>query len=275
MATFHIYVDESGKLAMPQTDWTCLCGYVGHVTEWNRVSQEWANCRMKWQVPPIHMARIMNPTKKNDSWKTVYDSWGSNWDSKRDAMLDDFADIIRFSSVACIGAIVDANAYRKVKADPTCILTPDDSNVYAFHNVIMRGIEKIEVVDRFSPVSIVVDDDPQNISNYYQLLQNLREHPDARFTKVKERIQGICFCEDSHYPGLQAADMVAYESRKCIRESAKDAKVEPSLLLAKLTFGGMHVPQVWSADAIHTVASNTYKIVNGLMEPRDHGKAKV
>src|SRR5208282_6567447 len=69
MAHFHIYGDDSGKLA--KDDYTSFCGYVGHISEWQRFSLEWNNCRLRWEVPPLHMARVMFPDRKDDAWKEI------------------------------------------------------------------------------------------------------------------------------------------------------------------------------------------------------------
>jgi hypothetical protein len=55
MATFYIYVDDSGKFDNERCEYTSLCGYLAHVLEWGRVLQEWRNCLLRFQVPYIHM----------------------------------------------------------------------------------------------------------------------------------------------------------------------------------------------------------------------------
>ncbi len=109
MAVFHIYGDESGKLH--QSDYPSFCGYVGHVSAWQGVAALWNNLRLKWQVPPIHMARIMSPNNKNDEWTKVKEDWAGSWEAKRDMMLLQFSEIVREAPVVCVGAIVDAKAF--------------------------------------------------------------------------------------------------------------------------------------------------------------------
>ncbi len=172
MAYFQIYVDESGKLS-GKSDCTSLCGYVGHSQEWERVGMEWTACRLKYGVPSVHMSRIANPDSKDDKWKEIKDKWRDTWESRRDRMLDEFATIIQRASIACVGAVIDANAYGRIRTEQGCTLPQKDSNVFAFHHTIMRGLEKIETVDKFSPVSIVVDDDQENAFGYYELLERV------------------------------------------------------------------------------------------------------
>src|SRR6202040_3582794 len=97
MAVFHIYGDESGK--GHQGDYTSFCGYVAHISLWQQFAAAWNNCRFKWQVPPMHMARIMSPDRKDDAWKKVKDDWGDSWETKRKIMLRDFSELVRDSGI--------------------------------------------------------------------------------------------------------------------------------------------------------------------------------
>ena len=260
VAVYSIYLDESGKLAS-SADYTSFCGFVAHVTEWERLALEWNNCRITWQAPPIHMARIMFPDRKDDAWKGFKDKHGKNWDAARDAMLGDFAAIVRQSHLACVGAVVDANAFRALK-DSDFKRTARDPLYFSFHTAIMRGIEKTEVVDKHSPVSVVVDDDAQFAVFCYNTLNQLKQNPDSRFDKVRERVHEISFGNDASYPGLQAADMVAYESRKLIVDRmASGNKPKPSDLFRMLTKSGLHQPRLYTAEILKQLESGTLKML--------------
>jgi hypothetical protein len=204
----------------------------------------------------------MAPDKKDDGWKRKKEEWGTLWESKRDQMLIEFATIIQRASVACVGAVVDAVAYRKIKKESGCILHHADSNVFAFHHLIMRSFEKIETVDRFSPVAVVVDDDPENAKAYYQALTDLRTHWHEQFKKVNERLSAISFGNDASYPGLQAADMIAFVSRKLRTDNVeRDEQLDemPYSLYPSLTTGGLHCPKVYTEDILYTVARGTFQ----------------
>jgi hypothetical protein len=111
LAVFHIYVDESGKLAS-KDDYTCLSGFLGHETQWDYFSEMWKACRLKWGIPPLHMSRVVSPTRKQDEWTRIYESWGTNWIPMRDDMLVQFASIIDQAGLVALGTIVDAKKYR-------------------------------------------------------------------------------------------------------------------------------------------------------------------
>ncbi len=120
MALFHIYVDESGKLQQ-NIDYTSLCGYLASGSDWETFTENWNRCRLRWDVPPLHMAKIMkkpglDKAYKCDAWDDVRIKWGPVWEDTRNEMLKEFASIISALPLVAIGAVVDAVAYRELKA---------------------------------------------------------------------------------------------------------------------------------------------------------------
>jgi hypothetical protein len=80
---------------------------------------------------------------------------------------------------------------------------------------------------------LILDDDEATAMGCYQLLSKLKKHPEA--PTVRNRVSSICFVDDSQYPGVQAADMVTYESRKFMVDRIANSNVEPSELWKTLT----------------------------------------
>lgn len=251
MAVFKIYADDSGKFDNLKCDYTSLCGYVGHASEWARFSLEWDNCRFRWGVPPVHMSPIMHP-ERDTEWLRIKDDWGKDWEARRDLMLGDFAATVRSAQIVCIGAVVDA-AYFRSLPDSQFKQGAKDSLFLAFHDLVMRGIEKTEIVDPYSSISLVIDDDRSSAMRCYEMLDMLKQ----TFPKVRERIHGICFVNDKSYPGIQAADMIAYESRRLMVERIKDPNVVPSELFSSLTLLLIHQPKLYTPavlDILQTAA---------------------
>jgi hypothetical protein len=236
MAVFHIYGDASGKLS--NSAYTSFCGYVAHVSEWAHVTPEWENCRFKWQVPPLHMSAITHPDE-DAGWGRIKTQWGNQWEDKKNAMLEDFAGIIKGADIVCVGAVVDAAHFKKLAFTDTDFAKLFKDTMYlALHKLVTQGIEKTEVVDKHSLISLVLDDDPEYSMMCYGLLQTMKRVD----PKVKERVRGIAFVNDASFPGVQAADMIAYESRRLMVDEMKDPKTQPSELLKSLTLGLTHQP---------------------------------
>jgi hypothetical protein len=268
VAFFHVFADESGKLS-GKTDYTALCGFVGHSLEWQRVSFEWDKSRLRLGVPPIHMAQIMSQNPKPE-WAKMQAEWGTRWTTLRDAMLQEFASIIASSGVVAVGTVVDANAYRNIQSDAAVRLPVDDSNVFVFQELIMGAIERIESIDQNSLLSLIVDDDQESAWSYYQMLSLLKVNPNPMFDKVRRRVHGICFGNDSSYPGLQAADMIAYESRRLMVDRIKTPNIPPSQLYRLLTHNGINQTKLYDGDQLRKVATESAKII-GALQP-DHTK---
>jgi hypothetical protein len=121
----------------------------------------------------------------------------------------------------------------------------------AFHMFVMRGIDATEVIDKKSNIAIVIDDDKDFAIACYKQLEGLKSlaSQGASFARVKDRVHAISFVNDNSYPGVQAADMVAYESRQVMVESGGDRSTA-SQLYDDLTFGRMHQPKFYTAKIL-------------------------
>jgi hypothetical protein len=279
---FALYLDESGKT--DKGEFTSLCGYVGTIEEWSRFNTDWDNLRFKWQVPPIHMSRVMYPANKEDEWKRKWESIPNDiWDDWRHKMLDEFAQLIQLGNSLCVGSVVDAVTYRTLKATTDdFVLSNEDSNVFALHNAIMSALDKIEVVDKNPSVSVILDDDQGTALQYYESLRNLRSLIDdprtpadlmPRFERIKRCVHGIAFCNDAYFPPLQAADMISYVARRFKVEQKIGQDVEPSAMYALLTRGGLSQPQYYPAAILEKLARNV--AAKNRQEAQDDGATKL
>ena len=238
VAYYRITADESGKLNS-KAEYTSFCGYVGLSAEWNRFEMEWLSCLFKWQVPPIHMAKIYRP-EGDKEWAAVRDKWGARWEHDRVKMLEEFGMIIHNSQLITVGGVVDAEHFRSM---------PDSLYKRAVKNPMFLSEQTLIMESightRFAPqtMSLVIDDDREFAMECYEWLGILKD----TFPEVKERMVGICFGNDKAYPGLQAADMIAYEARKLMVESKANPDAEPSLLFGLLTHAGRTQPKLINA----------------------------
>ena len=240
MAYFFLYVDESGKLG--NSDCTSLCGYLTHVAEWERLSQEWNNLRLAWDVPTIHMRRILYPDQ-DPEWSKVKTAWGKVWDVKRDAMLAEFAGLIERSHAVCVGAVMDAadfasrsQVFRDHWQNPLYI---------SFYHVFMNALDKLGRLSEDTHLSIVMDEDREYAMKCYDVLDSVR----IAFPRVQKRVDSICFGDDKAFPALQMADMIAYEARRLMRLQKQNPEAKPSELFISLTRRMVHQPQTYDAKA--------------------------
>lgn len=267
---FAIYLDESGKVH--KGDFTSLCGYLSVQDEWAQFTDKWDRLRIKWNIPPIHMAKIMradDPNTTKGEWKEKYDEWKDIWRDWRDRMLEEFASLVFHANVACVGSVVDSEAYRRVKLEPDCFFVDQDSNVFALQMAITMALERIQKIDPRPSVQLVIDDDKEHAIDYYRRLNNLRQMlefknlPDSmkpRFQGMRDFIHGISFYNDRYHPPLQAADMISYVSRDFkVRE--KRSLEQSESLYGLLTHSGLNQPKFYPEDRLFRIARSTRQTI--------------
>jgi hypothetical protein len=82
--------------------------------------------------------------------------------------------------------------------------------------------------------------------------------------KVRERIVGISFGNDRAYPGLQAADMIAYESRKTMVSRLAAPDERPSNLYHWLSHGGVNQTKLLDAELLRKMAEECSRRMDAL-----------
>ena len=272
---FALFLDESGKVH--QKDCAAFCGYVATTNEWADFGNRWANLQMRWGTPAIHMSRIMAPadSTKTDEWAALRKNLGDEWVSWRDRVVDEFCGLIMDSSIASVGSVIDTSAYRRLRdADPEDYLIGHaDCNVYLLQHVLMKALDLIERFDQTGMVSVNIDDDEENAFEYYRSYWNLQRMINTpnlpaelrpRFERITRRVAQLAFSKDVFHPGLQAADVLAYVSRKFKTEPLEDEKERFANLLALLTRGGTHPIQDYLEPQLTAVAGNTAKSIGRL-----------
>lgn len=264
---YSLFLDESGK--SHQQEFTALCGYIASIDEWARFDFEWKNRLLKWGIPAIHMSRVMaNDIEDKDEWSKLRKLRGNGWSEWRDHVLSEFAGFVANSNIACVGGVVDASAYRKIaREEPEDFLLANaDSNVFLLQNALMFALDKVDLIDKGGYVTINIDDDREHAIEYYNAYWNLKtlldnpclpEEMRFRFARITDRVDMIAFCNDRYHPAIQAADMIAYVSRRYKVNESKGADDSASDLYSLLTRGGVHQPKWYSEETLYKLAGNT------------------
>jgi hypothetical protein len=124
-------------------------------------------------------------------------------------------------------------------------------------------------------VSVNIDDDEENAFEYYKSywnLQRMTNNPNLpaelkpRFDRIARRVAQIAFSKDVFHPGLQAADILAYVSRRFKTEPPGDERERFEKLFVSLTRGGTHPIQDYLEPQLRAVAGNTAKSLGRLRD---------
>jgi hypothetical protein len=130
----------------------------------------------------------------------------------------------------------------------------------------MAALDIVERVDKTGMLTVCIDDDQEQAFNYYKSYWNLQTMinapniPDelkSRFERIPRRVDQVAFCKDTFHPALQAADILAYVSRRFKTEQMGGEEARFSDLYARLTRGGTHLIQDYRNKLIQRVAGNT------------------
>lgn len=178
-------------------------------------------------------------------------------------MLGAFANMIRTSNIVCVGAVVDAAAYRRIREEIKDGLYYKDSNLFVLQHTIMKALDRIEKVDERPSVAIVLDHDAENAVNQYNYLENLKamgNNPATppqfkdRFARITRSVHSLSFANDKYYRGLQAADMIAYEARGLKVSQVADPATETTDHYALLTGYLNAQPSMFSEEYLYRIA---------------------
>lgn len=211
MAQVYIYGDESGKFH--NSDVVSMCGYVGQRDDWQRLSQMWAQRRQNRMLPPIHMSQMFSPQPKH-AWKQFRKKYSEEeWANARRGILNEFSGLISSGNIYAVGAVVDAKHFRSMPNSEFKDFYHDPVFL-GFYALLFSAVKRISNVDRLGSIGFIVDDDCETAPEFYQRLTQLRAMPHEICREVSERVDAITFARDEAYPGVQAADMLAYEARR-------------------------------------------------------------
>lgn len=238
MAAVQFHCDESGKFH--SSSYISFCGFLGNGDQWGTFLQAWRAARILHHTPPIHVSAMLHPSEKN-GWLPLSQKFGDDWPKKCQELLDEFSGIIREQKLLCVGAVIDVNAFRSLNLPILQERTMGDPHYLAFETTVIAAISNVLWGDSNATMGIIMDDDEEKAKHCYDLYRMLREHN----PKAKERLSGICFANDDLYPGIQAADIAAHESRRLmVNEEGASERFK------KLTYDGQHQPILLNAQRL-------------------------
>lgn len=239
MAAVQFHCDESGKVG--NSPYIAFCGFLGNGDQWSKLLAAWRAARIRLHVPPIHVSAMLHPTSKN-GWLPTSQKYGDKWLGKCQEILDEFAAIVEQEKIVCFGAVVDAIAFQSLSLPILQERTMGDPHYLAFESTVVGALTKVLWGDTNATMGLIMDDDEEKAKHCYDLYRLLRKHN----PQAKERLSGICFASDDLYPGIQAADMLAHESRRLMVDSEPAA----SERFKKLTCNCEHQPILLTAQRL-------------------------
>lgn len=189
------FFDESGHSS--STEFFALAAFVADDSDWARFDQQWRRALDRHGAPYLHMREFAQRVETFKGWT----------EDRRRGLLGECVAAINSIRAIAVGAATSVDDFERLDAEARSNF--QDPFFYCFQEVV-RGValrahfepegQKVEMVfsqqDQFSPMA--------------RKLWNAM----ASYIDVKERMGSLEFQDMRAIPGLQAADLLAYEFRR-------------------------------------------------------------
>ena len=206
------YFDESGKFQ--NTDFVCIAGYVSDDPGWESFTKLWGEMLRRHGVSAVHMKDLvaLQGEYKDLGWTHT----------EKDKLIDEAISLIKAKALAGFGVAVNTKYWRSMS--PEARKRIGDPHMLCFQRIIKLVIKNLTKAGITYPIAAIFDDSEEYGVRCYRMMSQLRRE----VPEVKERIGSISFADDQIYYPLQAADMIAYESAKELRQKAEGYKSRSS-----------------------------------------------
>lgn len=198
MAIFHAYCDESGKKGdHPVVTFSGLCLPHAKLASFDL---EWEQLLRRIAKPSLHMARA---TRLSENYGPTMPR--RQTPVERVDALQPFAECIRRNFELGIMIAVEVRAFNALSPMAKRALgNPEDPYHLSFLRGVIRLDEHLQLDNDY--LLLVCDDDQETAWDCHRFYRAIRKSD----KRSQEKLIGLCFADDKHFPSLQAADMLAF-----------------------------------------------------------------
>jgi len=232
----HAYFDESGKFKDP-SDFVVFGGIVGRIDETSVFTREWREL-LGPDIAYISMKDAMR-------LETPFRGWT---EARRDELLIECAKLIKSrSGMSFVSEISKADfatlpePLRKKLRDP----------IYGGFEVCVRALVR-EFPNR--DLCLWCDESEEYASTCLKTYQMVK----SKSLDLKPRLVSLAFGDDTKFPGLQAADMVAYVANRILREASNAPRIVREI---------HSILRADKGSKKHMIYTDTASLGSGIMEP--------
>ncbi len=200
------FFDDSGKEC--DTAFPCLAGYLAHNSYWFEFNTKWQHLLLRHGLPYLHMKEFVSFARAK--------GWNGQ---KRNEVILEFIEVIKQARLIGFGVAIDSAAWRALSSKRRRAF--GSGQEFCFQRVIRRIVDRLEEADERDDVVIVFDRDME----FAKPRLTLFEHILKGDPRASRRIASIAFSDSKKYFALQAADLLAWETRS---ELIQRANKQPS-----------------------------------------------
>jgi hypothetical protein len=195
------FFDDSGKESDPSNKIVCIAGYVAAPGMWNGFQEMWRHMLVKHNLKWLHMKDFLNDKSSE------YAYLGLDWPRKQ-RILEDFASAIKINQLIGFGISVDAEAWQRMPKET--IKAQGTVQEFCFIRILRTLVERIKRSAPEEHVSITFDCDRAYTPARFQRYIAVRD----KFPDAERYLAAFNIAEPKVYVPLQAADLLAWETRK-------------------------------------------------------------
>jgi hypothetical protein len=213
-STSYGYFDESGKFK--DSDFICIAGFVSDDPHWENFCEEWDQVLKHYKLPALHMTVL---TAKD-----------------REQILPDFIDVIRRNVQIGIGVGLDVKSLKAMPSDFQQKV--GDPQYFCFQRMLRTLVDNLRKNENYTgPVPITFDDTQEHAILCYRMWSKLR----TQHQELKQSIPAITFADDEVIMQLQAADLLAHQTRATALRQMRDQQPSDNLFQRLMTpIGPVH-----------------------------------
>jgi Protein of unknown function (DUF3800) len=196
---FQCYFDDSGKESEPSNRFVVIAGYLAVDEVWGRFQNVWGHLLVKYGLPGVHMKEILGIARQK------------GWDvPKLNEVLQEFIVAIRAApALIGFGIAVDADEWRNLSPERRRLF--GDAQEFACTRIVRRIRDRLnEAGLHREQMAMFFDQDFE----FARRRLTLFEHITKRSRDLRESLTVLSFADARHYYPLQAADLLAWETRR-------------------------------------------------------------
>jgi Protein of unknown function (DUF3800) len=200
------FFDDSGQESDPTHRFVVMAGYMAG--DWNQLYRAWRSLLLKHGLRYVHMKEMIGISQKK-GWL----------DGHLTEVLREFIGAIKDSILVGFGVAVDLQAFQKVPEDIRKRL--GDAQIFCCSRILRRIMDRLDESGMGNePISVTFDQDFDFARRRLPMFIDLRK----RDPKLRAALAQVSFASSDHFYPLQAADLLAWETRRHIAHMAGEAR---------------------------------------------------
>lgn len=203
------YVDESGS--DDGSAFYVIAGFAATEARWQKFEREWRHALADAGLTYFHMVDAVQRRRAFEKWST----------ETRDRLLKRLIHIIKSNGLFAFGSAVTMADYREIVKEWPPTLRVESPYIFNFHIMVGR------LLDAFPGrrIRVICDENifvRKQVTQYEAVLKSLSD-------KYRNGLGDVCFADDKQRLPLQAADLLAWETRRYVIDKQAKKQVRMSI----------------------------------------------